>query len=420
VSIGLVAQRRLQRWLLATVRRSRFFPRTIVNRQGDDDHLAGQSLDESVMIYFPGALDTLYQILPWLEPFEELHKVHPVVIVCQDSRVADRVRARTAMRVLTIARYGRLDDLLGRSDVKLALYVSHTPRNFECLRFASLIHVYLGHGDSDKGVSASNQLKAYDYAMVPGSAAVDRIAVRLINYDVRERCLVIGQPQHTWTDGPSRDHTGRCTVLYAPTWEGAQPSVEYSSLASHGPVLVSSLLADPRFTVIFRPHPLSGVTSPVYSRAEREITAMINAATRAHPDATHRIVRADAEPLEDTFVVADLLLCDISAVATAWLPTGRPLVLTVPASDQAAPADSGLVAAVPRLAVDEAADAAGLLWREYTTDSARDARQELARYYFDSVGADKPTERFIASCSLLIARRDEARRQLIELGGGAI
>ena len=52
--------------------------------------------------------------------------------------------------------------VIARSDVALALYVGHASANFECLRFASLLHAYIGHGDSDKGVSASNQLKAYD------------------------------------------------------------------------------------------------------------------------------------------------------------------------------------------------------------------------------------------------------------------
>src|SRR4051812_41286006 len=146
------------------------------------------------MVYFPGALDTLYQITPWLPTFEALHAVHPVVVVCQDSRVADELRRAGGLPVLTIARYGVLDGLLGRSDVKLALYVSHLPRNFENLRFTSLLHAYIGHGDSDKGVSASNQLKAYDYVFAPGQAAVDRVARRLMLFDAQERSIVVGQP----------------------------------------------------------------------------------------------------------------------------------------------------------------------------------------------------------------------------------
>ena len=416
----MVAKRRILSFVLSMVRRSALFPRTVPNRLGQDDELAGQTLAETVMVYFPGAPDSLYQILPWMAPFEALHRTHPVVIVCQDSRVAAALRRRTGIRVITIARYGRLDDLLNRSDVKLALYVSHTPKNFECLRFTSLVHAYLGHGDSDKGVSASNQLKAYDYAMVPGKAAVDRIATRLINYDVSERCLVIGHPQLARYDSRQASAEDRCTVLYAPTWEGAQPSVAYSSVVSHGPALVRSLLADRRFTVVFRPHPLTGVTSGEYSRAEKEISGEIREALRRNPASGHRVVRADDEPMEATFTDADLLVCDVSAVATAWLPTDRPLVVTIPSSPHAAPADSGLIAAVPRLGVEQAPDAAELLWREHVHDSAADARRQLAQYYFADTGAGDPAARFIAACTEMIAIRDAARQKLMEIGGGSI
>jgi hypothetical protein len=335
--------------------------------------------------------------------------------------VAAAIRQRTSMRVLTIARYGRLDDLLGRSDVKLAFYVSHEPRNFECLRFASLTHVYLGHGDSDKGVSASNQLKAYDYAMVPGQAAVDRIARRLMNYDAAERCIVIGQPYAPpLLSGPRPAADERCTVLYAPTWEGAQPSVAYSSLVSHGPRLVRSLLADARFRMIFRPHPLSGVTSGDYSAAVKEIEAAIAAAAREHPDAGHATVRAEAEPIEASFDRADLLVTDVSAVATAWLGTDRPILITVPASDQAAPADSGMVARLPRLTVDDLGNAAELLWEQHRNDPAASARRELTGYYSAPVAGDDPAARFLAECERLMDLRDHARRGLIGQGGGAL
>ncbi|MFC0682394.1 CDP-glycerol glycerophosphotransferase family protein [Lysobacter korlensis] len=416
----VVARRHILRWVLSVVRRSPIFPRTVVNRHGDDDALAGKSFDESVMVYFPGAPDSLYQVLPWLGPLRLLHHRHPVVIVCQDSRVAAELRRRTEIRVVTIARYGRLDDLLQRSDVKLALYVSHTPRNFECLRFTSLIHVYLGHGDSDKGVSASNQLKAYDYAMVPGQAAVDRIAARLIHYDVAERCIVIGHPQRAAYDDRRDAADERCTVLYAPTWEGAQPSVAYSSLVSHGPAMVRSLLADPRFRVVFRPHPLSGVTSGLYSRADKEIAAAIREALRTSPSAGHRTVRADDEPLETSFAAADLLVCDVSAVATAWLTTGRPIVVTIPASPHAAPADSGLLAAVPRLTAEQSQDAADLLWREHEHDTAAESRGRLADYYFAETGSEDPAGKFITACTELIGIRDTARMRLLEMGGGAV
>src|SRR3954453_19418506 len=93
----LLLRRRAQSATIRAVRRSRFFPRTIVNRLGEDEQLRESRTDAEVLVYFPGALDTLYQIEPWLPTFEGLHTTHPVVIVCQDSRGAGRLRARSAV-----------------------------------------------------------------------------------------------------------------------------------------------------------------------------------------------------------------------------------------------------------------------------------------------------------------------------------
>src|SRR3954453_540653 len=251
----LLLRRRAQSATIRAVRKSRFFPRTIVNRLGEDEELRSARTDAEVLVYFPGALDTLYQIEPWLPTFERLHAAHPVVIVCQDSRVAGRLRSTSRVPVLTIARYAALDGLLSRSEVRLALYVSHLPRNFECLRFASLLHAYIGHGDSDKGVSASNQLKAYDYVFAPGQAAIDRIARRLMRFDAADRCRIVGQPltlSAPSVPAPGPPEGGPGPLLYAPTWEGGQPSVAYSSIASHGEAMIRSLLGDGRYRVVYR------------------------------------------------------------------------------------------------------------------------------------------------------------------------
>ncbi|MFT4122319.1 MAG: CDP-glycerol glycerophosphotransferase family protein [Microbacteriaceae bacterium] len=406
-------RRRLQSLLVAAVRRSRLFPRTMVDRLGEDARLAGSRLDARVLVYFPDALDSLYQLTPWLPALERLHERLPVQIVTQDSRVTARLGALTELPVATIARYGTLDDLLGRSDVKLALYVSHAPRNFECLRFTSLMHVYLGHGDSDKGVSASNQLKAYDYAFLPGEAAIERVRLRLAKYDVAAHTKVIGQPQNaSLALIPAPDVRRR--LLYAPTWEGAQPSVAYSSVLSHGETMVRALLADGRYRVEFRPHPLSGVTSGEYAAATRAIADAVTAAGSGN-----RVVRAERESLEASFARTDLLITDVSAVASAWLPTLRPLLVTEPAGAQAAAADGGMLAALPRLSAADAGRApeivAGLLAHD---DPA--PRAELVRRYLSALSPEQSRERFVEACVEVAAERDAERARLRALGGGAL
>ena len=412
----LNVRRGLQSAVLRRLRRSRLFPRTIPDRQGADASLGSARFDAEVMVYFPGALDTLYQITPWLPTFEALHRAHRVVVVCQDSRVAAVLRRGGTFPVLTIARYGTLDGMLSRSDVKLALYVSHLPRNFESLRFASLLHAYIGHGDSDKGVSASNQLKAYDYVLAPGQAAVDRIGRRLMRFDVEQHCRIVGQPLTLSAPVPVEGRgADERIVLYAPTWEGAQPSVAYSSVLSHGERLVRGLLEDGRWTVLYRPHPLIGVTAAAYAVADRAIREAIAAV-----GAPHRVILAEDEPLEASFARASALICDVSAVATAWLPSMKPVVVTTPEGPDAVSADSGMLSAVPRLAAGEVARAADVLTAEAADPGAPARREELVAYYLSPYWPDRVLDRFVAVCDELIAERDVLRSRLVEAGATGV
>ncbi|PFG37608.1 CDP-glycerol:poly(glycerophosphate) glycerophosphotransferase [Flavimobilis soli] len=403
--------RALQRWAMGKARRSRFFPVTIPDRLGDDDRLAGVTLPHSVMVFFPDTQESLYQIRPWLRAFEALDAEERTVVVCQDSRTAQRLREESTLDVITVARYGRMDDLLSRGNLRLALYVNHSPRNFENLRFTSLTHVYLGHGDSDKGVSASNQVKAYDFCFVAGQAAVDRLALHVPRYDAEARCVVIGQPQLD-SSGlltlPPRPESGRTTVLYAPTWEGAQPSVAYSSVVSHGRALVRALLDDGSFDVIYRPHPLTGVTSGEYAAADAEIRAMVTDAPGAH--------RVDTGPdLHEAFAAADLLVCDVSGVALSWLPTGRPLVVT---ETDAAPATAGdsLTRGAERLTASEAAGLPGRV-RSLLADAGYDDRMRALRdHYFLTTEHGGATRNFVAECRVLVSVAADGRT---DVAGGA-
>ena len=378
--------------------------------------MAASRFDAEVLVYFPGALDTTYQITPWLPTFEALHRVHPVVVVCQDSRVAELLAGSSAVPVVTIARYGTLDGILSRSDVKLALYVSHLPRNFEALRFSSLLHAYIGHGDSDKGVSASNQLKAYDFVFAPGQAAVDRIERRLMRFEAAKHCRIVGQPLTLSAPLPAEGAAdGAGAVLYAPTWEGAQPSVAYSSVLSHGERLVTSLLADGRFPVLYRPHPLIGVTSPAYAVADRAVRDAITAA-----GAPHRVIEAEEETLESSFARAAALICDVSAVATAWLPSLKPVVVTAASGPEAVSADSGMLGAVPRLSADGTVGAADLIAAEMADEEGRGRRQELVAYYLSPYWPERVMDRFVEVCGEVIAERDVLRGRLVEQGATGV
>lgn len=397
--VGLA--RRFTRWMIGRARRSRFLPIGIADRLPDEGRL-GKPFGQSIMVFFGTTQDSLYQLRPWYQPLASLNAREPIVLVFKDSRTAAAVRAETGLDCVTLATYGQLDDILSRSDVKLTLYTNHDPRNFETLRFTSMVHVYVGHGDSDKGVSVSNQVKAYDVCFVAGQGAVDRIDAQVMAYDARARCWSIGQPQldgqrpesHSATTVNPRSPDQRRTVLYAPTWEGAQPSVSYGSVATHGVALVQALM--PHYRVIYRPHPLAGIHDAGFAAADADIRNLLS------ETASHRVDAGGV--LADSFADADLLICDVSAVSLNWLPTGKPLIVCQPVG-AAGLNSSRLMDSVPLL--DAGADVCALVQAQFDADLAADARTELVEYYLGDLTPGAATANFIDACTRAMAMRDQ-------------
>ena len=379
--------RRLRLWAMARLRRSRFLPVGMPDKLTDETRL-GTAFTQQVMVYFPTSQDSLYQLRPWYAALQALDAVHPVVCVLKDSRTAAVVRAESGLDCVTLARYGQLDEILSLSSVKLALYINHDPINFESLRFTSMLHVYLGHGDSDKVVSVSNQVKAYDFCFLAGQAALDRTATSLMLYDAAARSVLIGQPQ---LDGagpvtPSRSSDGRHTVLYAPTWEASQPSVSYGSLETHGESMLRALSGT--YRVVYRPHPLNGVIRPSYAAADAAVRAL---ADRVDTDVS----------LEQSFADADLLVTDVSALTLSWLPTGKPMLVTSPAVPYP---PSRLMEVVPLLGASD--DVAAMVAEQLSTDPTSAARAGLVRHYLADPTPGVATASFIAACEDAMTLRD--------------
>lgn len=392
------AVHRLRKWAIARLRQSRFLPSGMPDKLTDEERL-GEPFSQQVMLFFPTTRDSLYQLRPWFHALTALNDIHPVVAVFRDSRTAAAVRAETGLDCVTLASYGQLDAILSLSEVKLALYVNHDPINFESLRFTSIVHVYLGHGDSDKGVSVSNQVKAYDFCFLAGQAAEDRTTSAVMLYDAAARSILIGQPQldGVATPTPSPAPDGRKTVLYAPTWEASQPSVSYGSLKTHGEAVVRALLAD--YRVIYRPHPLNGVIRQSYGAADATVRTLAD--------------RVDtAVSLEQSFADADILITDVSAVTLNWLPTGKPMLVTTPRVPYP---PSRLMEVVPELNVGD--DYAAAVREQLENDPTRGARRDLIAYYLTDTSPGAATQRFVQACADAMDTRDE--QWALRLAAGA-
>ena len=422
------AAARARRWARrqggTLLRRIGALPEGMPDGLGDDARLRQTVLPQRVFVYYSETRTNLYQLRQWYEPLRALDRVHPVVLVLADSRVAAVVEKEAGLPHVVVARSATLDHLVASGDVALFLYVGHHPGNFTAMRVTTAVHVYLSHGESDKRVSVSNQIKAYDYAFVAGQGAIDRLQDNVILFDAAAHLVPIGRPQLDYLglepaggpvpDGDSgepgargpRGAGDRVTVLYAPTWEGGQGTVAYSSILSHGVPLVRALLADDRFRVVYRPHPRTGISSTEYLKGSAAVAALVEQAAAADPAVGHRV---DAAPSpQAAFADADVLVADVSAMPMDWLASGRPLLITVPQTPTAVAAATRLLRTVPRLDLPDLADVADRVYREAVEDPSHADRLALVDYYFGDTTPGVATRRFVEACTTVIATRDVA------------
>ena len=121
------------------------------------------------------------------------------------------------------------------------LYLNQIEANFRMLRSPSPVHIQIGHGESDKGGSVSNQHKAYDLTRW-GRRRRDRLDRALRGFDATERTLRVGRPQldYSYTGASAWPRDSGLRVWYAPTWEGDRPSIAYGSMASHGVAIIEA------------------------------------------------------------------------------------------------------------------------------------------------------------------------------------
>jgi hypothetical protein len=335
-----------------------------------------------IVIYFSGNADSLYQIDMWLDAVTA-QPYRSMILLRERANVG--LLAPTSLPVVCLPDAVDLMNFALPS-VALALYPANTGKNIHFLRVPGMMHVFVGHGDSDKVASVNPFSKAYDELWVAGPGARARwarAAVGVADEDVVE----VGRPQlMSIRHASERGRSDVFTVLYAPTWEGWTPDAQNTSVLTMGVSLVTALMAIPGVRVIYKPHPFTGGRDPQARLASETIGAMITAASpapardatladlqarissighadpslddldtanasgRAHPDyaaqaaalrahwnetywasrpaSAHRYVTEPIAALFDCFNQADLLITDISSVVPDFLYSEKPYVVT--------------------------------------------------------------------------------------------
>lgn len=384
------------------IRRAGLLPGGLPDGLGEDAALANLRLSSRVVVFFPDPPENLYQIRQWYAAFEALDATMGVTILTQDSRSARAIRTETHLPVYVTALTRTVGAMLEDGEVRVVLYVGQSNANAVAQRSARVAHVFLNHGESDKLVSISNQVKAFDFAFVGGQAAIDRHASGLVFFDAAARLRAIGRPQVPAPAQPA----GATTILYAPTWEGTQAVNAYSTVRAFGARLIQSLLTDTDYNIIYRPHPRTGASDRTYRTADREIRALIAAHRgRAAVDTTH-----DATP---TLQRAHLMIADISGIAADWLTQGRPLVTTTPAEPGARIAAPALMyERTPHVDVGSAHLGARIVTAALNDPAAPMIVARLFDHYLSGLHAEASLAAFVAACHEVAELRDVAVRDL--------
>jgi hypothetical protein len=355
-----------------------------------------------IAVYFADTRVNLYQLRQWYAPLAELSKSWPVAIISRSPSAALHLIDEAPVPTLYLRKVADLENFVNEQDLKIVFYVNQNARNFQMFRYGRMWHVFINHGESDKMYMTTNQFKAYDYSLVAGDAAVDRLRRKLWDFDVDNRTIKIGRPQadHFAGDLPYTPDD-RTVVLYAPTWEGDRQAAAYGSVHSHGVTLVEKLLASDAHRLIYRPHPRSGVLDPEFKRANERIIAAIAAANARDPRAQH--VYDDGPTLGWQLAAADVAITDVSAMVYDRLATGKPLLIARPVSATAEIDEHGFLGAAEWLEADQAGDIIRLIERVRTSEEAQQRLEYWVERHFGDTTPGITTARFHAAVERLVS-----------------
>jgi hypothetical protein len=259
-----------------------------------------------------------YQLTMWLPHLVSLGR--PFVVVTRDPSAVPVLAEVTTAPVVACPTWRDLDRVVVPS-LRAAFYVNSVAANADFVTYRGLVHVYLGHGESDKALSHHPAHAMYDRVFVSGRAAVERYARHGVQVP-EDKFVVVGSPQSAAVRRAGGGGVPtQPVVLYAPTWEGYNDDSSYSSLPV-APRIVQALL-ERSATVVFRPHPFSRVRDSERAHVE-SVEALLSrdAATTGRPH-----VWGVDEPFAASANRADALVADLSSVLTEWLASDKPVAV---------------------------------------------------------------------------------------------
>ncbi|MDQ0322295.1 hypothetical protein QO002_004501 [Pararhizobium capsulatum DSM 1112] len=148
-------------------------------------------------------------------------------------------------------------------------YFFNSPENVKLIKNRMHAHVFLGHGESNKRASLHPLYRMYDYLLVAGPYAGERLKqYGLLNQvTLSERMLDIGGAgvaniglEDLLITGNGEIDPESRALLYMPTWEGGLKEENYSTLDEPllGDFLAETAAKFSLDTVYIKPHPNTG------------------------------------------------------------------------------------------------------------------------------------------------------------------
>lgn len=353
------------------------------------------------LLYFSAPPGSGYQARMWLPFLERIGE--PFLVVMPDAGHLGELARATDAPVIAYESFEALDALLVPS-LRAAFYVNNGMHNVHCVRYRRLTHVQLYHGDSDKAVTASPVNALYDRIFVAGQAAIDRFALHGVRIPA-EKFRVVGRPQVAEVRPATRPihETGAPVVLYAPTWVGGHADSRHCSLPI-GEAVVRGLL-ERGATVIVRPHP--------YTRRDRRSAATLRRITqllaedRRRTGRPHRV--GGGHLLVTDINASDAMVCDVSAVASDYLASGKPFAITDMAGAGAAVTESFPLARAAYVLRGDAGNLPEVLDHLLGADPLAQVRQNLRAYYLGDAPPERHPETFLAEARAVVAEPVAAR-----------
>ncbi|GMA86441.1 hypothetical protein GCM10025868_16910 [Angustibacter aerolatus] len=346
----------------------------------------------------------------WLPALERTGRRFAVVTRGPEALAA--VAEVTTAPVVSRAAWRDLDDVVVPS-ARVALYVNAASTNTNFVGYRRLVHVYLGHGESDKALSYHPSHAMFDRVLVAGQAAIERYGRHGIDISL-DRFVVVGRPL-LGAIAPAGPRPGDDlpVVLYAPTWAGYN-AARLALVAAGG----RGGRARPALAAGAGALPAAPVQPPAQRRARLGGRGRAGCSRRTPPApvattaGVRRSSRAPSSPTARTRATCWSPTCRACSSTTScrasrwrWSPQG-PAPGTPPTSPPGTPSPG------PPPSSGPTAPTRARCWPACSvpTSLARE-RAQVRRFYLGGLTAEQSLDAFTAAITSCVeARRQAARR----------